>query len=176
MSVNWDMITALAIALGAIAIVITLALLIQQMRAAIRQRQVEGYHAVLAESDEMSKVIAHDQASAELWWRASKGLAKLTDPERVRYFAMLYLLFRSWEKAFHYQKVGESEEWNADVVTKPMVDFTMSNGIQEYWALRKRWYTSEFRLWVDKQIKERSGKELYDEQFRIFGTAGDKEE
>ena len=145
------------------------------MKEATRQRGLESYHSVLSEMDDFSKLIAQDQGSSDLWWRASKGLGRLTDAERVRYFAMLFILFRSWEKAFRYHSQGELEDWSADVVTKPMVDFAMSNGVQEYWALRKRWYAADFRDWVDNQIKERSGVDVYGEQFRIFGSADAKD-
>ena len=145
------------------------------MKEATRQRRLESHHSVLGEMEDFCKLIAHDQANSDIWWRASKGLRNLTDAERVRYFAMLFILFRSWEKAFHYQGEGELEDWSAEVITKPMVDFTMSDGVQEYWALRKRWYAANFRHWVDKQIKEHGGVDVYDDLFRTFGSADAKD-
>lgn len=168
---NWGMITALAQIVGAIAVVVCLLYVARQMKEARRQRRIESYHAVLDKVDDFSRLMALDHASSDIWWRASKGLENLTDAERVRYFAMLFILFRSWEKAFHYHREGESEDWSAEVVTKTMADFTMSRGVQEYWALRKRWYTADFQHWVDNKIKERSGVDIYGEQFRIFGSA-----
>jgi hypothetical protein len=168
---NWDVITAMTAIIGTIAVVVSLLYVARQMKEATRQRRLESYHSILGEVDDFCKVIAHDQASSDIWWRASKGLGNLTDAERVRYFAMLFILFRSWEKAFHYDSQGNEEDWRAEVVTKPMVDFTMSNGVQEYWALRRRWYTADFRHWVDKQIEERSGVDVYDDEFQIFGSA-----
>ena len=167
---NWDMVTAIAAIVGSIAIVIALAFLARQLRAATHQRKVESYQSVLSEVDGLCKLMAHDHANADIWWRASKGIENLTDAERVRYFAMLFILFRSWERAFHYEIDGELEAWSAEAVMRPMVDFAMSNGVQEYWAIRKRWYTEDFRHWVDRQMKERSGVDAYGEDFRIFGS------
>lgn len=172
---NWNMITAIAAIIGTIAVVVSLLYVARQMKAATRQRTLESYHSVVREVDDFCKLFAQEGANSDIWWRASKGLGNLTDAERVRYFAMLFILFRSWEKAFHYHSEGELEDWSAEVVAKPMVDFTMSNGVQEYWALRKRWYTADFRNWVDKQIKERSGVDVYGDQFRIFGSAESKD-
>jgi len=168
---NWGMITAIVAIIGSIAIVASLLYVARQMREALRQRGIESYHSVLSGVDEVCKLMAHDHANSDIWWRASKGLANLTDAERVRYFAMLFILFRSWEKAFRYRNEGELDDWGADVITKPMVDFAMSDGVREYWALRKRWYAADFGDWVDKQMKERSGVDIYGEQFRIFGSA-----
>ena len=168
---NWDMITALTVVIGTFAVVVALFYVALQIREATRQRRIESYHAVLDEVDDVSKLLAEDHETSDIWWRASKGLENLTDAERVRYFALLYILFRSWEKAFHH-RVEEPQDWTAEVITKTMADFTMSNGVQEYWALRKRWYTAEFRDWVDNKIKERSGVDVYGDQFRIFGGAG----
>lgn len=172
---NWDMVTAIAAIIGSIAIVVALAFLARQLKDATRQRRLESYHSVLAEVDDVCKLMAHDHANADIWWRASKGVENLTDAERVRYFAMLFILFRSWERAFQFDSAGELEEWSVEAVTRPMVDFAMSNGVQEYWALRKRWYTEGFRQWVDKQMKERSGVDAYGEEFRIFGSVDEKD-
>jgi hypothetical protein len=168
---NWGMVTAIVAIIGTIAVVVTLLYVARQIKEVTRQRRLESYQFTLGEADEFCKLIARDHANSDIWWRASKGLGNLTDVERVRYFAMLFILFRSWEKAFHFHSEGQSEEWNAEIVMKPMADFIMSNGVQEYWALRKRWYKEDFRHWVDKQIRERSGIDVYGDDFRIFGSA-----
>lgn len=168
---NWEMITALAAIIGTIAIVASLLYVAREMKESRRQRSIEAYHRALDEVDDFAKLMAQDHANSDIWWRASKGVENLTDVERVRYFAMLFVLFRSWEKAFHYQGEGAQQDWSAEVSLKTMADFTMSPGVQEYWALRKRWYTADFRHWVDNKIKERSGVDVYGDQFRIFGSA-----
>lgn len=172
---NWDMVTAIAAIIGFAAVVASLLHVARRIAEATRHATLEAHEAVLREVDEFCKQITRDHANSDIWWRASKGIENLTDVERVRYFAMLFILFRSWERAFRYQIAGELEDWNAEAVTKPMVDFVMSLGVQEYWALRKRWYTPDFRGWVDQQIKERSGVDVYGDQFRIFGSADKKE-
>jgi hypothetical protein len=168
---NWEMITAISAVMAAIALVVCLPLIARQLQAATRERKLAAYHAVMDNVDECSKYIARDHANADIWWRASTGVEHLTDVERVRYFALLFMMFRSWERAFHLRNEGEDAQFSVEIVTKPMVDFTMSNGVQEYWALRKRWFTSDFREWVDQSMKERSGVDIYGEQFRMFGSA-----
>lgn len=172
---NWEMITAIVAIIGSIAIVAALLHVARQMKSSTRQREIEAYRSILGEVDDFCRLMAHDHANSDIWWRASKGVKNLTDSERVRYFAMLFILFRSWEKAFRYQIEGDLDDWSADAVMKPMADFTMSDGVQEYWALRKRWYAPDFRDWVDRQIKERSGVDPYGEDFRIFGSAEPRE-
>jgi hypothetical protein len=172
---NWGMITAMIAVTGSIAIVASLLYVAQQMKAATRQRRIEWHHSIVGEVDGLSKLIAQDQANSDIWWRASKGIEHLTDAERVHYFAMLFIMFRSWEQAFRYGSKGVLDEWSVRALSKPLVDFAMSNGVQEYWALRQRWYAPDFREWVEKQMKERGGVDLYGEQFRIFGSADPKE-
>jgi hypothetical protein len=168
---NWDMVTSLAAIICQIAIVVCLIYIARQMKEAARQRKVESYHSVIGEMDAFGKLLAEDHANADIWWRASKGIEHLTDAERVRYFALLSTLFRSWEKAFHYHSEGGLAAWRADVIAKNVADLTMSRGVQEYWALRKRWYAQEFQEWVDSTIKERGGVDVYGDQFRMFGSA-----
>jgi hypothetical protein len=172
---SWDMVTPVVALIGSIGIVASLLYVAQQMKAATRQRRIEWHHTVVSGVDEFSKLMALDQANSDIWWRASKGVENLTDAERVRYFAMLFVVFRSWEQAFRYRTEGTLDDRSADAITKPLVDFAMSNGVQEYWALRKRWYAADFREWVEKQMKERGGVDLYGEQFRIFGSVDPKE-
>jgi hypothetical protein len=168
---NWDMITAIAAVSGAIALAVCLPFIALQLKEATRQTWLAEYHSVMRGVEDGSKVIAHDHANADIWWRASKGVENLTDVERVRYFAMLFIMFRAWERAFHFRSESESHELGAEIVIRPMLDFTMSNGVQEYWALRKSWFTTEFQQWVEQQMKARSGVDIYGEQFRIFGSA-----
>jgi hypothetical protein len=169
---NWEMITAFAAIIGTIAVVVSLLYVGRQVQEATRQRKVESYNSVL---DVFTNLLAHDQTGSDIWWRASKGLETLTDAERVRYFGMLALVFRSWERVFHYRNEGGSEDWRAEFLTKSMTDVTMSRGVQEYWALRKRWYTEDFQRWVDEKIKERGGVDVYGDQFRVFGSAEGKD-
>lgn len=171
---NFDMLTAIAALVAAVALVVFLPMLLLEMREATRQRRLAAYHSVMDAVDTSSGFIAHDPASADIWWRASRGVEHLTDVERVRYFAILFVMFRSWERAFHYRNEEAAGEFDVEIVTKPMVDFAMSNGVQEYWALRKRWFTPEFRDWVDQQVKERAGVDIYGEQFRAFGSADER--
>ena len=170
---NWDMITAIAAIIGMITVAVSLLYVGRQMKEVTRQRRMEAYNSVVGE-EAFAKLLAQDQTGSDIWWRASKGLETLTDAERVRYFGMLAIVFRSWERMFHYRSEGETD-WRAEAATKSMTDITMSRGVQEYWALRKRWYTEDFQRWVDHKIKERGGVDVYGEQFRVFGGADGKD-
>ena len=169
---NWSMIAAFAALIGTIAVVVALLYVGRQFKEA---RRIESYESILGELDALAKLLAQDTATAEIWLRASKGLENLTDAERLRSFGMLSIVFQSWERAYHYQREGELEGWRADALSRRISDITMSRGVQEYWALRKRWYTAEFQHWVDEKIKERGGVDVYGEQFRIFGSAEPKD-
>ena len=57
---NWDMITALAVVIGTLAVVIALLYAALQIKEATRQRRIESYHAVLDEVDDCSKLLAED--------------------------------------------------------------------------------------------------------------------
>jgi hypothetical protein len=171
---NWDMITAIAAISGTVALVASLLYVARQIKDATRQRRIESYNSILGEVDAFAKLLAQDQTGSDIWWRASKGVETLTDAERVRYFGMLAIVFRSWERAFHYRSESKTD-WRTEAATKSMADVTMSRGVQEYWALRKRWYTEEFQHWMDDKIKERGGVDVYGEQFRVFGSAEGKD-
>jgi hypothetical protein len=171
---NYSLITAFAAVVVAAALAIFLPLLVRQLHATARHQKLAVYHSIMDSVDACSAFIAHDHTSADLWWRASKGVENLTDVERVRYFAILFITFRSWERAFHFRNEETGGDFDVEIVTRPMKDFAMSNGVQEYWAMRKRWFTPEFRDWVDKQVKERAGVDVYGEQFRTFGSADER--
>jgi hypothetical protein len=171
---NYSLITAIAAVVAAAALVVFLPMLVGELRAATRQRKLAAYHSVMATADASSAFIAREHSSADLWWRASKGVENLTDVERVRYFAILFITFRAWERAFHFRNKEAGENLDVEIVTRPMKDLAMSNGVQEYWAMRKRWFTPEFRDWVDKQVKERAGVDVYGEQFRTFGSVDER--
>jgi len=167
----WQVVTAIATVVIGITLLAFLPLVLLHLRAVARERRLVAFNAVMDAVDNGSTYIAKDHSCADIWWRASKGVENLTDAERVRYFAILFLMFRSWERAFHFRNDRPDDEFSGDIVIRPLADFTQSNGVQEYWALRKRWFTADFRDWVDQQMKERSGVDVYGEQFRMFGSA-----
>jgi hypothetical protein len=173
---NWDMIAALALVVAALALAFCLPWMALQMNEAARQRRLAEYRSVMRGAEDSSRLIAMDHANADIWWRASKGIENLTDVERVRYFAMLFIMLRAWERAFHYSRDETEDDLGADVVVRPIVDFAMSNGVQEYWSLRKRWFTPDFQQWIEQQMKGRTGVDIYGEQFRIFGSADPKDQ
>lgn len=173
---NAEVVTAIAAAVAAIALLVCLPLVVLQLKALVRERRIAELHAVMDAVDDCSKFIVHDQSTADIWWRASKGVEHLTDAERVRYFAILFIMFRAWERAFRFRSEHPDDGLNAEIITRPLADFARSNGVQEYWVLRRRWFTPEFGDWVEQQMKERSGVDVYGEQFRIFGSADQRAE
>jgi hypothetical protein len=163
---NWDSIAAVAEIIGTIAVIVSLLYVARQMKEATRQRRVDSYHSVLTDADDFGKLLCHDHDNAEIWWRGSKGLDNLEDAERVQYFSMLFILFRSWEKAFHYHNAGELDDWSADGITRTMHDFARTRGVQEYWSLRQHWYAPEFREWVRERLDENQGGDPYGEAWQ----------
>lgn len=170
-----EVVTAIAAVIVGITLLVFLPLVLLQLKEVARERRLAAFNAIMDAVDNGSTFIAKDHTCADIWWRASKGLENLTDAERVRYFAILFLMFRSWERAFHFRNDRPGDELSTEIVTRPLADFARSNGVQEYWALRKQWFTADFRDWVDLQIKNRSGVDVYGDQFRMFGSADQRD-
>ncbi len=166
---DWTMIGAIGELVGGAAVVLSLLYVARQLGRSTRQARVEAYHSVLSEVNAFAATLANDADCADIWWRAMDGLSGLTDAERIRFHALLFTLFRSWEKLFHYHRAGELDDWSAEGVHQTLGDMTAYRGLQEYWGLRKHWYSTEFQEWVDAIISGGEQTDIYREKWSSIG-------
>jgi hypothetical protein len=99
-------------------------------------------------------MISSDNVSAMVL-KADRGIASLSDTERMRFLAMSSSMFRSFENIFHHHQAGllTDEQWRGwrQLLT---LNLRRSRGHREFWREGKAIFTGEYQLVIDSILDE----------------------
>jgi hypothetical protein len=141
---NWDALGAIGEIVGAAGVIVSLLYLASQVRSNSRQLRHAG----------------------DVWTRGLSGLDALRDDEElVRFSSMLLQAFWAYEEVLHYHQTGDIEEWAWTHAKAPVENFMRTPGFQEWWRLRKDWFSEDFQEFVDASMPETTGALV--EDFRL---------
>jgi hypothetical protein len=151
--VNWDAIGAVAELLGAAGVIISLAYLANQVRAAGRLGQEEAARSVLTRLNATMEFLASSHEKSDMWVRGSSGLANLKDEaEQVQFSTFLTTFFRTYEELYMYRKAGIEWDWGG---FEAQVRATLqSPGVREWWPTRCHFLSRELCRHLEQYLDE----------------------
>ncbi len=77
--------------------------------------------------------------------------------EVVRFSSMMLQAFWAYEEVLHYRNAGLIEDWAWTHSRAPVENFMRTPGFQEWWALRKGWFSPEFQAHVQTTMPDAIG-------------------
>lgn len=139
--------------LSAIAVVIGLVFVGYELRENTRIQRVTATQTLAAEYADAIEVMAYDGDAACIYSLGINGLANLDDSERLRFFVILFEIFRAAEQLHYYSAEGmvEPRIWRGferqirEVVNLP--------GVQEWWLVRRDWFSDDFQSFIAATIQ-----------------------
>jgi hypothetical protein len=129
-------------------VAIQLFLATKAVRAASSQAHSATYH-------ELSASIIHDQNGFAKIWREGLGKPeRLSDEERVRFFAFVSSLLRFFESARIQwrRKQLYREHWRA--IDQQARYLAAQLGVREFWDERQDWHCLEFQRWFSSLMEQ----------------------
>ena len=169
---NWDALGAIGEIVGAAGVIVSLLYLASQVRSNSRQLRHASAQAVLDKLNGLIGQLAFTAGAGDVWTRGLSGLGALKeDEELVRFSSMLLQAFWAYEEVFHYRRAGVIEDWAWTHAKAPVDHFMRTPGFQEWWPLRRDWFGSEFRSFVDETMPEATG--AFVEDFRPRAEVSD---
>jgi hypothetical protein len=123
-----------------------------QIRANIRAIQHNANITLRGQFVQIQMALAQDESLAEIYERGLSGLKSLSGGEQVRFFMIASAVFTYWNEVFSESQRGllPAESWTG--VQHIMADVLQYPGAQEYWTLRRHWYSAELQKLVDQMI------------------------
>jgi hypothetical protein len=163
---NWDALGAIGEIVGAAGVIVSLLYLASQVRSNSRQLRHSAAQAVLDKLNGLIGQLAFTAGAGDVWTRGLSGLDALRDDEElVRFSSMLLQAFWAYEEVLHYHQTGDIEEWAWTHAKAPVENFMRTPGFQEWWRLRKDWFSEDFQEFVDASMPETTGALV--EDFRL---------
>ena len=145
---NWESFGLIEGIISSLGVVLSLVYLATQIRAQNRESRISSIHDI-NESFRNAISSFQDPVLADLFARAKDDFESLTETERLQFISMMQGVLRVWEDAFHQHKEKRLPEhiWKAMVIQ--FSGYLSLTGVQKVWALRKKAYSKDFRLFVD---------------------------
>lgn len=146
---NWEAVGAVGETVGAIGVVVTLIYLAMQIRQQNRESRIAAVHE-LNEAFRGSITSFQDAGLADIFSRGKDDFPSLTEPERLRFIAMVQAVFRVWEDAFYQYDGGRLDPriWNS--MLAQFSGYLSLPGVRRVWEIRKQAYNERFREFVDR--------------------------
>ena len=149
---DWDAIGAIGEIFGAAAVVISLLYLARQVRTQNMESRATAMHEFyVGWRDSATSFVDIDLA--ESFVRASDNFDSLSQAEKLRLIGIISGPVRLFEEAYfnHRQNRLDTDVW--DAINRQFAEL-FSNGVyQEYWKLRRDWFSEEFQRHVDGLVQ-----------------------
>lgn len=140
---------------GGLAVVIGLVFVGLELRQNTLMQRVTATQTLVVDYEYAVDLLAKDEAAACIYVRGSNGLDNLTGIERYQFFVMWFHLLRAAEQLHYYSLEGMVDQRIWRGFQRQLDEVVRYPGVQQYWELRRDWYSDEFQLFID-QIFERA--------------------
>jgi hypothetical protein len=147
---NWDAISAVAEAVGTIAVLITLLYLSVQLRIANKQRELESLRHNYDGINRMCELLSESTEKASIVKRGRESLENLTDEERM-VFEFMHIRILNTVESWHMQLMetsppGEYRDQQLENLAGVIVYILNYPGAQEIWGMVKHTFVPVQKL------------------------------
>ena len=97
--------------------------------------------------------MAYEGEAACVYAIGINGLHNLNDVQRLRFFVQIFLILRSAEQLHYYSLEGMVEHRIWGGFEQQLLEVANLPGVQEYWKIRKSWYSDAFQDYIDGVIE-----------------------
>jgi hypothetical protein len=161
--VNWEAISAIGQAVGAIAVVISLLYLTREVRSNARATRLASMRSLSEAINQYFKTIAEDADLAELWFRSIYDFQSLQGASLMRFSSLMDYLFRIYEDMYYQRLEGQLDPRVWDGFQSIMLDIIAYPGIQAWWQSRAHWFSQQFGEFIAERQAKAGPPSLYRE-------------
>ena len=139
----------LAEVFSALAVVVGLVFVGMELRQNTIIQRVNATQALAAEYSDALEVMAYEGEAACIYALGTQGLDNLSQVQRLRFFVMMFLIFRSAEQLHFYSLEGmvEPRIWRG--FERQLQEVANLPGVSQWWDVRRSWFSDEFQLYLD---------------------------
>jgi len=150
---NWTAIEAVAEALGAVAVVVSLLYLATQVRHSVKQARFDAERDLTQNFVTLSLAITQDRMVADIFVRGCAGDSGLDAAQQAQFRTYMNATFKLVEQQFRLsrQAVADEEIWSG--LEAMVLDLSRLPGVRTWWAGRSAWFTASFQEYVAKMME-----------------------
>ena len=146
---------------GVVVVIASLLFVGVQLKQNTRTMQTNAAQAFVTMYSDATTALGTSGEVAKIWMRGMDGLHNLNSEEVIRFSALFGKIFKAYESAYVQWRNGalSGQLWSGFAVD--LQDTITAPGIRQCWSVRRRWYGSEFRAYVDECVKADAGEPIY---------------
>ncbi len=152
---NWDVITGSAEVLGALAVLITLIYLAQQIRQNTEEVRSANYHSVTDSFNEINLTLAGNPELARVFRLGNDAYEDLAEDERFQYNFFMHAAFRVLDVIKFQSQKGTNDMTLWDFERKTLDVLLEGAGARAWWRERPYNFSDDFVTYVEKNVLSR---------------------
>lgn len=160
MTINWDAFGALAEALGAIAVILSVLYLAIQIRSQTREARLAATRDLSTETRRVLEAIALDHEFSEIYQAGLYDYEGLPDNDRMRVSYMYRSFLLICEQQYLHTKHGSIDPMYLDSAVRIYLQFLKAPGVQQFWQLSKASFSDDFSTYLDTLVAEADSREF----------------
>lgn len=133
---------------GGIAVLVGLVFVGLELRQNTLMQRVTATQALSVNYENAVDALGKDTETACIYVRGIKGLDNLNGIERYRFFVLWFHVLRAGEQLHYYSLEGMVDERIWRGYARQLDEIFRYPGVQQYWEIRKDWYSDEFQRFV----------------------------
>jgi len=138
--------------IGGFAVIVGLVFVGLELRQNALMQHVTATQSLSVNYENAVDALGKDTETACIYVRGINGLDNLNGIERYRFFVLWFHVLRAGEQLHCYSLEGmvDSRIWRG--YERQLDEIFRYPGVQQYWEVRKDWYSDEFQSFVDQMI------------------------
>jgi hypothetical protein len=138
--------------IGGIAVIIGLIFVGLELRQNTKMQRVTATQTLSVDYEYAVDALGRDAETACIYVRGINGLNNLNGVERFRFFVLWFHILRAGEQLHYYSLEGmvDPRIWRG--YQRQLDEIFRLPGVQEYWEVRKDWYSDDFQAFVNALI------------------------
>ena len=148
---NWDAINAIAEAIAAIAVILTLIYLAKEVRHNTRSAEIAALRDTTAQWNQWSDMLATSPDLADIVARGNVSMKDLSEPEQLRYGAFVQSFFDNAE-SYRSLVVDHSVQKDFEILEAVVARRLAIPGFREWWSANQSDYSEEYGSWIRKLL------------------------
>ena len=153
---NWEAISAIGQMVGALAVVISLIYLANEVRSNTRETREASMRRVSDNYTQWVRQVSGHPDLSELYYRGIHDFESLEGVELVRFSGLMVEVFRRFEEMYYLRLQGHLESYVWNGLEAGMRDFNRYPGVQAWWRLRSHWFSEQFAKHIN-QVHQATG-------------------
>ena len=156
---NWEALSAIAEAVGTLAVLISLIYLAIQIREQNKESQIAASSALSKGFTDFAGDMAGNSELAAIIVKGNASLDSLNEVEKLQFFSHNARVCRILEGLHRQNSAGRLHDDSWSGVSSILNDYSEYDGFREWWRLRRHWYSREFQAYVAPLLTKHDARE-----------------